>query len=394
MSTKSTPRSKQLPNRLRNHLRGMRDSFAALSSLRQSVDDSNLPQLADWLPFTASSEPSLFDRKFPRKYSALGKGRLLLPVTLNRETRWAVYLLSQDASALNDFVRVRGELDNAVFTGRYEIGSKLLNELEVQYGYSIWSIERRIALLSLSEGLEGQKQYSASINQVAPGSFAAFCAYYISRRIEPTVNPLRFQSDFVDTATRWNIGEDFRVYINYLLANVWPVKTKDIADILRFAARTSVIDYYNALVTCSANAACQVKNLGAFIILAIGLEQISTLIQDVRVQRTLFLRDNEVSRIPSTDITAHPALQPFWEGNRREALVSCAAVSDPISAEISAKIAAEDPTLVLAPDGSLLGQTRRLPAVCFWPPLSLNMMNSPCGPPVLTPITDRNHWHQ
>jgi hypothetical protein len=159
---------KVLPRNVLNTLRGARDSFAVLSAFRQSVDSIKVNQLADWLPRAAKSEPVLLDRAFPRRLTSFGTGRLLLPVSLEREVHWCAYLLIQHSEAINHFIDMRSRFNEAIICSDFDLCGEILDTVDGMYGYSLWSIEQRIVLLALSQGLEAQKAYSASIHETAP----------------------------------------------------------------------------------------------------------------------------------------------------------------------------------------------------------------------------------
>jgi len=94
---------------------------------------------------------------------------------------------------LNRFTELRTRFSESLLSGEYDRAEKILVAIESEFGWSIWAIENRIALLSTAAGLEKQKEFSSRIvgnNDAA--STVRLLTRYLSVRAEQTVSPLRF----------------------------------------------------------------------------------------------------------------------------------------------------------------------------------------------------------
>src|SRR5579872_3454501 len=155
-----------LPRSLRNLLRGAKDPYVQLSKIRREVSTGLYPALVSWIPNLAQKNRYFLGGRFPTNIRVLRRElRILLPVSCASEIIWCSLVLSHHTMRLAEFCSQSQIFETHLLSGNYEEAESDLNEIEGRFGYSLWSIESRFALLQLWKGLEGQKAFAGSLKE-------------------------------------------------------------------------------------------------------------------------------------------------------------------------------------------------------------------------------------
>jgi hypothetical protein len=353
---KKKRKPQELPQKLKNKLRGAKDSFGAFSEIRQEVGVSLYPALTAWLPTIAQRQPELAVGRFPHSHAVLAANRRVFDaLPIRNEIIWTSEYLLRFASQINEFLGVRNSFQSDLLYGRYAAASRGLDGLESQLGYSLWSIESRLALASIWKGLEGQKSYASQIHNLAHGNFASFFAYYVSQRNEETTTPQRFRTFLSDTSRSWNITDEYRTYILFRLADQWNTMARDLSSVLRYEASSSVVDYYETFVRLAARAISLHSPIAESF--SAAAEILSVLVADDRLKKMLFLQTGIRAHLDGIRLADETSKDLFLQGDYESAL-KVATSPVPQNAEarhlyIAARAAAELGENRLVPDSSL-----------------------------------------
>ena len=95
---------------------------------------------------------------------------------------------------------------------------RCVEEIESSFGVSYWLLEAKIALLSLSDGLEAQKNFVDFVKTSAVNTVAAAVAYYVSERNEPSVSPDRYIERVEAVIEKSNLAERQEAHLLFRLA--------------------------------------------------------------------------------------------------------------------------------------------------------------------------------
>lgn len=277
-------------------LRGARDPYARLSNLRIELPAAALPGLVRWFPNLAAREPLLIQGRFPRSESGILPTRIVLkPVSLEREAIWAGYFLAGHATALNSFLQLRRRLDPLLLNATYEECNSILEEIERTVSYSMWSMELRLALLSIWKGSEGQTTYTAKILNSNASNLASYIVSQISLRNEESADPFRFRSSFHATVNSWAVHPSFKAYLLYRIADDWQNGAGTVSSILRLEAISPVIDYYETFVRLATRTIASCSALSSYFREPIKL--LLGVVHDSRLERLLTFLDANIQRL-------------------------------------------------------------------------------------------------
>jgi hypothetical protein len=266
-------------------------------------------------------------------------------------------------------VSLKNDFSAALLTGQYSQASRCLEQIEQQFGQSLWLIKHRIAFLQLSAGLEPQKRYAQQIKEAVDYSGPiALITQWVSTRNEGTVTATRFISDFEQLLTRIEqfIPEGYTDYLRYHVLIPEAPSLVAAGHLLRIESTRALVDYYEAFISF-----CQVTALlGTTIRKAATSYAIIKLLPKVADRRlpvtlTALGRVTDTSKLPIEPTIAYDAFrQGHYQVAAQEAYTQLDQTPDNAvtltMAAMSSALANEDveqPTPLSAADNTELQQT-------------------------------------
>ncbi len=283
-----------IPEKIKSRLRGTSHLRATVSDIRQTISPTRYSTLIPWLHIVRHDGRGVFSGQFPSHITRLKRDPLFEAIPPDDEIRWATELLKYHASKIDSFVGRKAEYERSILTGNYSECSDALDSIERDFGFSMWSIETRIALLQAAHGLERQKGYVNSIRAVRITNPVAVIAFFASHRNEPATNPLHFKSLMVEHAEKWKIESQYKDYLLFRIADICDFTPERCAALLRFEATSAVIDYYDSYVRLAQRA---ILDSGLPNSLLSGLEALAQTISDPRISKVLFLSNSAKCRM-------------------------------------------------------------------------------------------------
>jgi hypothetical protein len=220
---------------------------------------------------------------------------VLKAVSLEREAIWAASVLATHAIKLNTFLEYRARLDPLLLNGTYDECNSILEDIENSLGHSLWSVELRLALLSVWKGIESQKAYTSAILDSSTGNFVRFFVSHVSQRNEDSTNPFRFQSSFQAIVDKWNIAADFRAYLLYRISDDWQNTAGTVRSILRIEAISPIIDYYETFVRIATRAIASASDTALSFHGPVAL--LARAIRDSRLDKLISFIDSGIERL-------------------------------------------------------------------------------------------------
>jgi tetratricopeptide (TPR) repeat protein len=318
-----------LSNRLKNVLRGAqhRSVPSYINSLRGPAYGSKRPNPQFFLDAVEAARSNLPVAAYPsllteikalslprlpkigltkaRSYQDIHNRRAFDSLSLERELAWCSAILAEHVETLHVYRDLSLSLEKHLLCGDTETALMVLDDIDSACGLSFWSIELRIALLQLNDGLEGHKEYVHKVHQRAPKALVTYYAYMASERNEESTTGARFSADLDEQLRIHNVSQDREVYLKFRLTGRFP-PAKDLARILAQEAATSIIDLYETFLRVITHLA----ELGQFESYTPLLPSLS-LVGDERIAKLRFLGTGEtqvLESLRSRDLHADDAL--------------------------------------------------------------------------------------
>tara|TARA_R110000851_G_scaffold253360_1_gene405807 strand:- start:33 stop:2807 length:2775 start_codon:yes stop_codon:yes gene_type:complete len=232
-------------SKAQRYVRGSFEPVYALSEARSSLTGNDLVTFGRWLGNVDHRVLSarLF---FPKRLKSFEVAYLkkldndLLPL-------WYQGLFSGFSECIKKLLEVKSRIQEKVLTNNSKDAIFLLDEFENEFGISYWSISLKIALISVSKGLEGQKQYTQDILEGQGKNIPGFVIYNISIRAEDKVSPPRYYQ-MIDQLFEVNdLSGDLSSYLNYRLRDVIRIEFGEEA-LFSFVSSDPLFDQYEFFV--------------------------------------------------------------------------------------------------------------------------------------------------
>ncbi|MBC7837545.1 MAG: hypothetical protein H7Y39_02720 [Nitrospiraceae bacterium] len=191
----------------------------------------------------------IFLWQFPRRIEDLRRQGVLSPVNIGREIIWARYLLIRQASQINAFLNCARDFETELTTGDYRLCIGHLDNIEKEFGFSLWTIENRIAVVQLIDGIEKQKAYMASIRDSrSRNDLVSYIAFQISHRNEENATVGHFAEQVSMALDSVKAHPEIRTYVLFRAAHKMPQTEDDVAILLRYEQNSSNLDYYDTFI--------------------------------------------------------------------------------------------------------------------------------------------------
>ena len=120
-----------------------------------------------------------------------------------QEIAWVTTILATNSALIAKFVKLRNEYVVTLSNGHYDAAEACLAQIDKDCGFSLWSVENRISVASLSGGFDRQKSYVNSIVSHDRRAFVAFFASNIGERNESRVSKFSFETRLRERAKTW-----------------------------------------------------------------------------------------------------------------------------------------------------------------------------------------------
>lgn len=269
------------------------------------IKDLFLPELTN----VKNNEPYTFTRKFEHEF------------------HWVANKILLNSNKLKDFLILYNEYNSTFLLGDYIAAGKLLDQIKLLYGHSLWTIEAELHLaennLGSTENWKLLSSYLVSVNN----PIYEFCISACSKRIESSVTfesyLNQFQNDLGSMKTTKFLS-DFFVFNSFKLAS-FTFNYPDLSSVLYVSNILSLVDQYHLLIdvmihNVSNNHDEYFESFKSFSkrMLDLGFE-------DVRLINILNTIDNN-SEVIITPVTTpvYSALEAYYHGNYNEAKLTTA----------------------------------------------------------------------
>ncbi|PYB79860.1 ATP-binding protein [Pseudomonas soli] len=301
-----------------------------LSAARAGLAVTEFGALLSWLQTaTKKGRPvgdSFRQSLFPRDISELRSLPVMGAVSGEREIHWFTAIALSNIKKLNSQVEFFDTFEAAFLSDDPCLCTSLLESYEADFGFSLWLIDARIALLQHFDGMEAQKSYLATIKEKALGN-VGWLAVSCSNRNEGSTtffNYLNLTMDLLDSIEH----DPLKHWLKYQSMGIIPDEPPAQQQILQYQSNSALIDAYIALFDilqqCVLDEAHPLHATGTKCVLSL-VEKV----HDPRLQRLLFLAGKithpgqRISQLddPHDQINNWPLM---WK-HQAERLIYCAA---------------------------------------------------------------------
>lgn len=234
-----------------------------ISKYRTSGNISVNEKLAYYLLDIKKYSEKKYQNSLQVEFKDLYRIQQLNTADLEVEIAWAKASFLYHQTELQQARKCCVKFEQAFLSGKFEDADVSLDELKEKVGDSMWGVKSRINLYQYAYGVERQKEYFNELKLQAHGSgLAAFIAYYLSCKAEPSVLFHHFKELFDQILEELEDHKDLFPLLSYHLMPGVEFRNSDFAELLRIEATSSVLDYYEVFLFIMQNLLADEDPLG------------------------------------------------------------------------------------------------------------------------------------
>lgn len=230
----------------------------------QIKDDLSFPDLCESADFLDKSlnkrwQELLWGNALPKDYSELGSLNEFpyMGENVHSELNFCLIGVRKFKYEINLFLNYKEQYENDLLTGDYENAEKMLDKIESEICYSLWTLENRFVLKEMSGNASENKEFLSHFNKINPSeTVTKSLAHYLSLRAEHSLSINRYFNDLEIALSGIPEGKTkggFQDYYRFRLTYLSHVNFNDYAGILSLDFSHSIIDRYLHLVRVLTN---------------------------------------------------------------------------------------------------------------------------------------------
>ncbi len=295
----------------KNFIRGNSNPRFALSNRRGALPPSYYHAALTWLRSLRSGGYPIVTPASPHHLAEIQRLRALSPVDALQELSWFHATIAPHAAAITKFVAIKQALPRLILESRYDEALTLLDEVASNFGFSLWYIHKRIALLQTHSGPNAQRQWVEHLkDQCKTGDSLAFIIAYYGQRSEDSTVASIYTKRLASHIGLQAVAPDLKLHLNYHLLHTLPQKPDELLTLLRVEECSDLIDYYETFIAIAQHAVAQ--NLTQLTTpFAQVLPSLSVAITDPRLNKLTAISCGDTSwldTVPLRDIVPDNAL--------------------------------------------------------------------------------------
>lgn len=225
------------------------DCPLTVSNCISKLSIRSLEELHTWI----INNPQLSERTFSNPYpNTINEFRkILIPRkrTLDRELAWFGIYILPFLSEISGFLQSSRQFEeNYLLENNLEC-MKILDSIEIKFGYSFWLLKKKIPVIQNLNGLESQKKYVQELKNTNKdiSVLVKYILHNVSYKSEPSVTLSHFEKTYVEGLRGLGLGCDLDSFLKYHIIQSF-VDIESIAYLLAAESVGSVIDYYEAFI--------------------------------------------------------------------------------------------------------------------------------------------------
>uniref|UniRef100_UPI00404A56C5 hypothetical protein n=1 Tax=Flavobacterium sp. TaxID=239 RepID=UPI00404A56C5 len=233
----------------------------------------------------------------PKTPAQLRKNNII-PHSGNIETEiaWLVDSILENSESINNYILLKEEYENAFLLNQYDKSEEILNKIENEICFSIWSAENRLLLTEEKLGTESNwlllDEYLKSIKD----PLSQFLIEQSSKKAENKFSYVRYKNNFESIIEGTN--ESLHEYLCFKI--IYPGYTgfQNFSFLINIESVSSIIDRYNLLMDVLIELVPLGKN---DFLLAVVKDLSKKITKDLKISQLLNLLDQEFIKLPLND---------------------------------------------------------------------------------------------
>ncbi|MDI9871569.1 hypothetical protein [Flectobacillus roseus] len=294
-----------------------------LSEIKNQISPSEYENIINSYPTLKKFKGN--NLKFKDIKSINQKDALVFTKDFKREINWLLFDIKQEASFINSFLFRKKEFEKLFMMCSYELAETKLDEIKVNYGESLWTLEMSLLLKEYRFGAKDNwielSSYLSQINS----PFYQFIINFYSKRVEEKMSFENcftlFQNDFNGVNADEQV-RDFFVFKCLYSAN-FEYSYRNLESVLYISNIFGIIDQYLVTVEVLIKLVSNQRNNDKVIIQF--LKKIhNEITNDHRLANIINLVDEKIEAIilPNTD-TILPIIDDYTNGNFKLCIEQC-----------------------------------------------------------------------
>jgi len=145
----------------------------------------------------------LYGNPLPKKIEELGNSEYISESSiLEDEINWFFLTMRKYEDKLNSFIDLKNQYDNLLLTGKYNDALNIIDKIDEKVCFSLWSVENRLLIKEMIDGLEENKLYLNEVNDKNKSGRIIQLADFLSKRAEKDLSSNRYKNDIANSLTR------------------------------------------------------------------------------------------------------------------------------------------------------------------------------------------------
>lgn len=216
-------------NYIRRSLRdGRFDDFTGWTQLNLGKTNFVNKKILSYLEFSFSSMEKHFD--------------------FETEFAFARLRIMAGSEEISKFLKLSTKLERYFLNNEFNLAIKKLDEIDDEVGLSLWGIDTRLAILSLSDEKKQLEAFLEKVSRIAKDTFITGYVVHQKIKMESGSNAKALKENLKDRLSRFeSLPNDLKIYLLYRIAGILPENKQEISDILYNENGSSVIDIYTTV---------------------------------------------------------------------------------------------------------------------------------------------------
>lgn len=208
MKTKNKAKKIDVVQQFRRTIHQARSPRSGLTKARSNTDLTNYPRIVSTLGKQPIYKALFALSTFPSRPDQLtGLPRLTPTNNEEGEFLWTACVLRLYSERLHQFVGMRDNFYSKFINGKYSEAEEAINQIENEFGLSLWLIQYKLQLLQLYKGLESQKDYVETLlSTEGINPLSAWVCYFFSLRSEANVSFSKLNDELIDVLPQVGLG--------------------------------------------------------------------------------------------------------------------------------------------------------------------------------------------
>jgi len=183
----------------------------------------------------------------PKSYEDIrNQSQFFYSKNLGGEFAWILESLKEHFELINKFVGLEKKLEKNILLGNIDKAIIIINEINVEFGYSYWALEIEYYLLELNEGTEGNWKRKNSLNEKITNRYSLFLNQIFSKKSEQGYSSKDYHRSLYNEI-RKTTEYDFEL-LNFRLAFHLAPKYKHFSFFLFADSSSSLLDRYFSVI--------------------------------------------------------------------------------------------------------------------------------------------------